>query len=88
MSLYHQNILKLEGNKDDLEIVLSQIDFSFDIIGLTETRIKKNIPLKYSLKIPDYKHYFTPTEMDCGGTILYIRKNLNSKPRTDLEKII
>ena len=36
--------------------------------------------------MPDYKHFFTPTEMECGGTILYVKKDLICKQRMDLEK--
>ena len=88
LSVFHQNIVTLEGHKDELENVLAQINFSFDVIGLTETRIKKDILPNYSLNLPDYKHFYTPTEMECGGTILYVKKNLTCKPRMDLEKIL
>ena len=74
LSFFHQNIVTLEGNKDELENLLASMNFSFDIVGLTETRIKKNSRLNYNLDLPEYKHFYTSTEMECGGTILYIKK--------------
>ena len=78
----------MHGHKDELENVLAELDYSFDVIGLSETRIKKNIKPIYQISLPGYKYYSTPTEMECGGTLLYIQNELNSKPRHDLEKVV
>jgi hypothetical protein len=47
LSLFHQNIVSLERHKDNV------------LNGLSETRIKKNSPPKFSLKLPGYKSLFT-----------------------------
>ena len=39
-STIHCNIRSLNANFDNLRTMLSNIDFSFNIIGLTETKIK------------------------------------------------
>ena len=63
------------------------LNFKFDVIGITETKIKKDISPDYDLNITGYKHYFTPTECDKGGTMLYISDHYNCVPRKNLEKI-
>ena len=41
LPLFHQNITSLEKHKDNLENMLNCLNFSFDIIGLSESRSKK-----------------------------------------------
>ena len=86
LSFLHQNIVSIERHKGNLETVLSQLNFSFDLIGLTETRIR-NVAQNVDLGLSDFNHFSTPTEMECGGTILYVRKSLMCKQRVDLEKL-
>ena len=38
--------------------------------------------------IKGYKTYYTRTEADKGGTLLYIANNLASKPRKDLDLLL
>ena len=60
-------ILILIPNKQELQTILSLLDFKFDIIGLTETKIIKGIPPLFDPKINGYKSFSTPTESDKGG---------------------
>ena len=62
------------------------LDYKFDIIGITVTKIIKNKPPIYDMNIIGYKHS-TPTESTKGGTVLYVNDNYNSKPRKDLDSI-
>ena len=87
-SILHLNIASLGAHKDELEAILSQLNFQFDVIGITETRIIKNITPNYDIRIPGYKEYSTPTEANKGGAIIYILEKHNSKPRKDLDKIM
>ena len=48
------------------------LDYQFDIIGITETKIIKNIPPLYDTSINCYKHYSTPTVSTKGGTLIYM----------------
>ena len=61
-SLIHLNIHSLEKNKEELESTLSLLDFKFDVIGISETKLKTNISHKYDIGIEGYKHYSTPSE--------------------------
>ena len=87
-SIIHLNIASLKKHKEEFETVLNMLDFKFDVIGITETKIKKDILPDYDLKIPGYKHYYTPTECDKGGTMLYISDHYNCVLRKNLEKIV
>jgi exonuclease III len=64
------------------------LQYKFDIIGITETKIKKGVKSKISLEIDGYKYYHTDTEAEKGGTLIYISNTINSKQRTDLEALI
>ena len=83
--LYH-NIGSLEKNKDELEATLSILDFKFDVIGISVTKIKAQSPPKFDLGICGYKHYSTPTEANKDG-VMYILDKHDTIPRKDLEKI-
>ena len=39
--MFHTNIGSLSKHKDELEAVLSILNFDFDVIGLTETKLNK-----------------------------------------------
>ena len=46
LSVLHLNIATLGGYKDELEHLLPYLNFKFDIIGISETKIKTNtIPI-------------------------------------------
>ena len=71
-SIFHLNIASLEGHHDDLVSLLSVLDFNFDIIGITESKIRNDKPIK-NINIDGYKYEFTPTETSFGGTTIYVR---------------
>ena len=87
-SILHLNIGSLGAHKDELESVLSMLNIKFDVIGISETKIRKNITPIYDLSIKGYKHFSTPTLASKGGVILYVADNHDCKPRKDLEKIV
>ena len=35
-----------------------------------------------------YKHFYTSTESEKGGALLYVNDQLNSKPRKDLDTLV
>ena len=41
-SLLHTNIGSLSKHKEELEVILNMLDFKFDVIGITETKLSKN----------------------------------------------
>ena len=72
LSILHMNIASLAKHKEELEIALNLLNYKFDIIGLTETKILKNHTSNVDLSLTGYKHYHTATEASKGGSILYI----------------
>ena len=64
--------------------MLGFLNFDFDILGLTETRIKKQHGITFPISIEGYSFEHTPTESSCGGALMYISNKLNYKPRNDL----
>ena len=86
ISLLHMNIASLDAHKDEFEEMISMLELKLDIIGLTETKIIKGTSPTFDKSIEGYTDYSTPTESLKGGAILYINKNIDSIPRTDLEK--
>ena len=84
-SSLHLNTASLQAHIDELKLVLKVLNFSFDVICISETKIKHNTPLIYDITLESYKPESTPTEAEKGGTIIYISNSINYKRRPDLE---
>ena len=61
------------------------IDFQFDALAISESKLKTGTQPKVDITIDGY-HYplSTPSEATKGGVLLYIKENLIFKPRPDL----
>ena len=64
------------------------LDYKFDIIGISETKLSKNIEPKFNINIEGYRCYHMDTEASKGGTLIYISNTLNSKERPDLASLL
>ena len=85
-SLFHMNIHSLQYHIEDLHILLNTLDFKFDIIAISETKLRKGVEPSKHIDIPSYEYIHTPTEASKGGTLIYISNRIeNYKPRKDLE---
>lgn len=84
ISLLHSNIASLNLHFDELNCLLQQTGVNFDIIGITETKIKTT-NLSRDIILEGYKYHHTPCTSNCGGALLYIRKSMNYFVREDLE---
>ena len=71
LSFCHMNVWSLTKNFDDFTILLSDLNVSFDILAITETRIKKDSSSPTNLESNNYSIEHTPTELSAGGTLLY-----------------
>ena len=60
LSLFDINACSLNKNFDELQHLLSCIKNFFDIIGISETRITKNVSLLKNLNLNNYSFEFTP----------------------------
>ena len=77
LSFFHMNVCSLTKYFDDFNI-------GFDILAITETRIKKDSSSPINLQLSNYSTEHTPTELSGGGTLLYISKRLSYQLRNDL----
>ena len=84
LSFFHINVCSLTKNFDDFNILLSDLSVSFDILAITETRIKKDSSSAIILQLNNYSIEHTPTESSAGGTLPYISKRLSYQLRNDL----
>ena len=63
--------------------MLSELSFPFQLIGLTETKLKPDqIPLT-NIDIEGYNFILQPSLSNAGGSGIYIQNNLNFTLRSD-----
>ena len=87
-SIFHMNIASLSAHVDDLKWLLDTLDHKFDIIGISETKIRESIEPLSDIKVPGYEFIQTPTKTSFGGVGLFIKEGLNYKIRHDLSNSI
>ena len=83
-SILHLNIHSIQLHIEELRILLHALDYKFDVIAISESKLKMEPQVDIKLQgfhTPHCKY----TEAEKGGTILYISDKLNFKPRKDLE---
>ena len=62
------------------------LQFKFDIICLSESKIHKDCDHKIDINIDGYQSPVgTPTESAKGGVFIYVKNGINYKPRNYLE---
>ena len=83
-SICHNNIISLNHNLEKLQTnYFAEMDFLFDFIGLTETKITKT-PCNATFEIPGYTFEWVAAPLASGGVALFINGDLNY---TVLEKV-
>ena len=87
-SMFHLNIASLGLHKEELVTALSLINFEFDVIAITETKIKNGTAPIFDPALKGYTLFDTPTDCDKGGALLYVKKNIICERRKDLEKLV
>ena len=76
LSLFHINVCSLSKNFDDLQHLLKSTNKNFDVIAITQMRIRKDIFISSNLSSNNYSLGFTPTESSARRTLLNIFCNL------------
>ena len=56
--------------------LLDQLDFHFNIIGITETKITNSSELNFEIQILGYEFEYVPTPLASGGVGMYIDNTL------------
>ena len=85
LSVFHLNIASLSFHFEELKVLLQILNYEFDIIAISESKVIKNRAPIIDLSIENYQMEVTETESEKGGTILYVSNKLNYKLRKDLE---
>ena len=84
LGILHTNLASLYKYFDDLNHIISIIKPEFQIIGITEHKIKDSIPTS-NIEIAGYHEFiFNPTQTSHGGTGFYVKDNLAVKKRDNL----
>ena len=85
LSLMHVNIASLNLHIDDLKTVLARLNTNFDIIGISEHKIRSGTTPSNNIEISGYREFeFEPTGTTHGGVGFYIKNNLDYFIRPDL----
>ena len=82
-TMLHLNIASLSKHIDELRNLLFLLDFPFDVIGITETRLHDDDPI-VNLDIKGYDFIHTPTSTNCGGAGIYIKSSYDYAIKKDL----
>ena len=85
-SILHYNIHSVQLHIEELRVALQMLDFTFDIICISESKILKDTDPLVDISIQGYQTPIsTPTEATKGGVLIYAKSGLNIKPRDDLK---
>ena len=85
LGLMHVNIASLDAHIDDLRMALGRLKFSFDVIGISEHKIRENCEPANNIELTGYEKFiFEPTGTSHGGSGFYIKSDLDFKVRDDL----
>ena len=84
LNVVHFNISSLSYDFDQLHTPLSNLKINFDILGVTESRLRIGKKPINNIDLEGYTIESTPTDATCGGALLYMNKNINYKTRNDL----
>ena len=84
-SILHYNIHSIERHIEEFRVILKMIDFNFDIICISESKVLKDCNPKVDISIDGYQTPIsTPTESTKGGVLIYVKSGINLKPQNDL----
>ena len=84
-NLIHTNLASIAKHHDDLQLTLSLLKTKFDVIGITEHKIKKDTQIS-NIDIPGYQPFvFDCSDTSHGGTGFYIKNSIVFNRRDDLK---
>ena len=83
-SILNCNIRSIHVNYNNLTQMLHDLNYTFSIIGLSETWISATHNQSMNIDLPGYSFVSQPTTRRAGGAGLYINNDLLFKVRYDL----
>ena len=76
-SMLHNNVRSLKRNLGNLQIhLLRELAYNFNVIGVTEIKIRDNTCNDFNPELVNYQFKFVPTPLASGGVGMYIRDDL------------
>ena len=78
------NISSISYHIDNSTAFINNCKIKPKVIGLSETRLRKNRQPLSNINLENYVYESTPTESSKGGTMLYVDKQLTYRLRKDL----
>ena len=84
--MFHVNMASLNKHIDDLRLIISLLEYKFDIIGISEHKIKKGDVPTANVDIPGYETFVIRTNglFTWWNWFLSKKSNINYTERTDL----
>ena len=61
--IFHNNIVSINRNLENVELLLNELDFHFDITGISETKITNSNESNAHPCIPGYVFEYVPTPL-------------------------
>ena len=85
-SLFYTNICSLNANLENLETLVSNLEFSFSVIAVSETWTPKGKTEVKPRQLEGYQNYHwnkgSSIKSGCG---FYVKEGIKFKPRKDLD---
>ena len=75
-SVFSSNVASINRNLENLLILLDELDFHFNVIGITETKITNSNENNFHPSIPGYVFEYVPTPLASGGVVLFVDQSL------------
>ena len=77
-SVFHNNVVSLKGNLENPQThLLEELEFHFDVLGISETKITNSNVGIFTPLIPGYNFEYVPTPLASGGVALFIDEKHN-----------
>ena len=77
-----------ESHIDDLKWLPDTLEHKFDVVGISETKIRESIEPLTNKKLPGYEFIQIATKSHFGGVGFFVKQGINYKIRDDLSKSI
>ena len=76
-SVLSSNVASINRNLENVLILLDELDFHFNVIGITETKITNSDEDNFHPSIPGYVFEYVPTPLASGGVGLFVDQSLH-----------
>jgi len=74
---FSSNVASINRNLENVLILLDELDFHFNVIGITETKITNSNENNFHPSIPGYVFEYVPTPLASGGVGLFVDQSLH-----------